>query len=194
MKKFFRFIAIKLKGNKTIRNLIALISYWIFLLLFCTYRLRIKNVPKGIEFNDGIFCFWHQNIIASAFFLFRNNVCGHCIVSPSYDGKFLGFIAKKFGFKVLYGSPNKRSTTLIRNSLNVLKHHGRLFLVADGSRGPAKKLQRGVEYFSKKTGVPLFFIECESSWKVSMNTWDKFQIPLPFSKISINVQKLNAGE
>ena len=194
MKKNFRFIVVKLKRNKLFIHFTARLSYWIISLLFITYRLKLKSFSDSQRFGDGLICCWHQNILAAAAFFMKNDKGGHCIASPSADGKFAGAVAKMLGFKVLYGSPNKSSTYLIRNSIKVLNKYKRLILVADGSRGPAKKLQRGIGYLSRKTNSPIFFIDCESKWKISLPSWDKFQIPLPFSKILIDVKKLDPGK
>jgi lysophospholipid acyltransferase (LPLAT)-like uncharacterized protein len=153
-------------------------------LLFLTYRIKIiDKIP-----TTGVFYTWHQNIIAASAFFNKKNINSHCIISPSKDGKFVGDIAKKFGFKVLYGSAYKKPLQLIRESLKILQKEKKLFVIGDGSRGPAKKLQSGVIYFAKKTGLPLVFIDCDVSWKIRCkNSWDQFQIPLPFSKIMIRL-------
>jgi len=99
---------------------------------------------------------------------------------------------QKFGAKIIYGSSYKKPIALIRKSLDILKNSNQLFLIGDGSRGPAKKLQPGALYFSKKSKLPLIFIDCDTSRKIVMKkSWDKFEIPLPFSKIQINLKQIN---
>ena len=162
-------------------------------MLFSTYRLKVEyNHSSTHPFtkNKGVFYFWHQNIIAATFFFFKNKSIGHCVVSPSRDGKIIGFIAQKLGFKVLYGSAYKQSVKLVRQSLDILDVNKRLCIVGDGSRGPAQQLQRGVIYLAAKSKLPLVFIECKSEWAFTFKkSWDKFQIPLPFSKIFIRVHQ-----
>ncbi|MBD3272840.1 DUF374 domain-containing protein [Candidatus Dependentiae bacterium] len=177
--------------NSTFLNYI--IKYFIYLylrFLFYTYKLKIineKNSKKKPELNQGVFYFWHQNIISATFFFFKNKCIGHCIISPSRDGKIMGFIVQKLGFKVLYGSAFKNPLNLVRKSLDVLELNKRIAIVGDGSRGPAFKLQRGVIYLAAKSKQPLIFIDCKTDWAITFKSWDRFKIPLPFSKIQVKV-------
>ncbi len=175
---FFSFLA---------RNLV----YWLLRCLFATYRLQVTYLPgvtQPLTKQEGIFYFWHQQIIPGMFFFHALKAQGSCIVSPSNDGKFAGFICNKLGFNVLYGSSFKQPITLIRQALAELKGVRRLCMVGDGSRGPAFQLQPGLTYFAEKMNVPLIFVECrqERSWTLK-KSWDQFQIPRPFSTIYITV-------
>ena len=51
-------------------------------------------------------------------------------------------------------------------------------------------VQPGIVKLSSLTGVPTipFLVNYESHWTLS-NTWDKFQIPRPFSKIQVTFGK-----
>ncbi len=140
----------------------------------------------------GVFYFWHKNILAGMLFFFKECQQGHCVVSPSVDGKTIGFVIKKLGFNVIYGSAYKEPVRLVRQSLSVLENQGRLCLVGDGSRGPAFKLQRGVWFLAKKAKVPLIFVDCHIEWSISFTkSWDQFQIPLPFSKVFVTVYQVS---
>jgi lysophospholipid acyltransferase (LPLAT)-like uncharacterized protein len=152
------------------------------------YSDKSINNIKDIKNMKGVYYFWHQNIIAGAFFFFKIKLKGYCVVSPSSDGKFMGHVIRHMGFKILYGSPFKSPVQLTRQALKVLKEEGQICLVGDGSRGPAFTLQPGVSYLAGKSDVPLVYIECHAGRAVTLKkSWDKFQIPLPFSKIYVTV-------
>lgn len=182
----------KIKHNKIIFNATASLMAWLLKLLFSTYRIRVvcpANAMQPFNKTEGIFYAWHQNIMAASAFLYKNNFSLHSIVSSSRDGQFIGTIIKKLGYNILYGSSYKNPIALIRKSLAVLQKDKQLFLIGDGSRGPAKQLQPGALYFSKKSQLPLIFIDCKAAWKITLKkSWDKSQIPLPFSKIYITLQ------
>ncbi len=182
------------KNNKLIRLCIGYLIYCYIRLLFITYRLRttydFEFNEKEFNKNHGIFYFWHQHIIAGMFFFFKNGGVGHCIVSSSNDGKVIGFIAKKLGFNVIWGSNNKPSIKTAKTTLDVLETNKRLCLIGDGSRGPAFCLQKSVINLAKKSQVPLVFLECAVEWSLACKkSWDQFKIPMPFSKIHIRVHK-----
>lgn len=181
----------KAKTSSFLNFLFKNLAYYLVRALIATYRLRVtygEGVAQPLISNDGVFYFWHQQIIAGMTFFFKMKAAGYCVVSPSNDGKFAGFVCQKLGFSVLYGSSNKAAVSLVRNALQVLKTSRQLCIVGDGSRGPAFQVQQGVRYLAAKAQVPLIFVECSSSWKLTFaKSWDKFQLPLPFSKINVHV-------
>jgi lysophospholipid acyltransferase (LPLAT)-like uncharacterized protein len=186
-------IIVRLKRSRVLNFMVKNAAYLLLRLLFATYRLEVSYLlsqNKDVRACDGVCYFWHQNIIAGMFFFVRSGLRGACIVSPSDDGRFAGFVCRKFGFKVFYGSSHKSSVSVVRRALNELGCTGRLCLVGDGSRGPAFTLQRGVTYLAKKSGKPLIFIECKVQWARTLyKSWDHFKIPLPLSRISVIVHE-----
>lgn len=183
----------KIKNRNILNFIVKNLIYFYLRTIFLTYRLRLIN-NENPNFNEkeilkqGVFYFWHQNIISAIFFFFKKKSIGHCIISPSKDGKFIGFIAEKMGFKVIYGSAYKNTIKLVRTALDVLDLNKRIAVVGDGSRGPAQVLQKGVIYFASKSKIPLVFIDCKPEWSITFNkSWDKFKVPLPFSKIYIKI-------
>ncbi len=155
-----------------------------------TYRLDVRcdfKNGKSVNEIEGIFCFWHQNIVSTMFFFFQNKVIGHCIVSSSVDGKIAGFLSKKLGFKIIYGSVYKDSFKLVRQVFDILELNKRICLAGDGSRGPAFELKQGIKYLAMRSGLPLIFVESHVRWAFTFNSWDRFKLPLPFSRISIHL-------
>ena len=187
----FKKIIKKIKNSSLLNFTIKYCIYFYLRLLFITYRLKTTNEASYKEspnLKQGVIYFWHQNIIAAMFFLFKNKYIGHYVISPIKDGKIIGFIAKKLGLKIIYGSAYKDTLKLIRTSLDVLDLNKRIVIIGDGSRGPAFELQRGVIYLAAKSKLPLIFIDCKTEWAFTFNkSWDKFKIPLPFSKIKVKV-------
>jgi lysophospholipid acyltransferase (LPLAT)-like uncharacterized protein len=57
----------------------------------------------------------------------------------------------------------------------------------DGPRGPAEVAQPGAVWLAKATGNPLmpFHAEAASSW--TMKSWDRTQIPKPFSTVAMAI-------
>ena len=52
----------------------------------------------------------------------------------------------------------------------------------DGPKGPRYEAKTGAVLLAKKTGNPLmpFVVECEKYWTVK--SWDRLQIPRPFTR------------
>jgi lysophospholipid acyltransferase (LPLAT)-like uncharacterized protein len=176
------------KRSRFLNFLSKNLLYCILRLLFMTYRLRVVASKNHAQEVRGLYYFWHQHILCGMFFFFKSGLSGACVVSPSKDGQIAGFLCRKLGFHVLYGSAHKSSVAVVRQALSELQETGRLCLVGDGSRGPAYKLQRGAVYLAQKTQQPLVFVECNPQWAFTFKkSWDQFKLPLPFSKIFIVV-------
>src|SRR5438128_9858804 len=55
----------------------------------------------------------------------------------------------------------------------------------DGPRGPAGAAQPGAVWLAKATGNPVLPFHLEASRHWTMNSWDRTQIPKPFSTVAI---------
>ena len=57
----------------------------------------------------------------------------------------------------------------------------------DGPRGPARVAQPGAVWLAKATGNPIvpFHIEASRHW--TLRSWDRTQIPKPFSNVAIAI-------
>ena len=68
----------------------------------------------------------------------------------------------------------------------------RIFVFAgDGPRGPAFKINTKITNIAQMINVPMVCVSLEYTKKIQLNTWDHFQIPLPFGIIKINYKKLH---
>ena len=57
----------------------------------------------------------------------------------------------------------------------------------DGPRGPRRIAKTGAVMLARKTGNPMvpFSVECDSFWTIS--SWDRLQIPKPFTRAKFKV-------
>jgi len=74
--------------------------------------------------------------------------------------------------------------------IEVLDMNKRMFIIGDGTHGPAHELQREIPYMCARSGVPLIYLECRASMALSFaKRWDQLKLPLPFSKITVTIHK-----
>ena len=57
----------------------------------------------------------------------------------------------------------------------------------DGPRGPAKVAQPGAIWLAKATGNPIVPFHMEASSKWTANSWDRTQIPKPFTTVGVAI-------
>ncbi|MDQ5940276.1 MAG: hypothetical protein QG632_2 [Candidatus Dependentiae bacterium] len=164
------------------------ILYWYLRLLFGTYQLEvIDSAGDGLPINvrQGIFYLWHEHAISGLYFLHRAGVYGHLISDATVDGCLAGFVARKLGLHVMYSTGK---ISFIKRAIEVIDMNKRMFIVGDGTHGPAHQLQREIPYMCARTNVPLVYLECRVSVALSFaKRWDLLKLPLPFSKINITI-------
>jgi lysophospholipid acyltransferase (LPLAT)-like uncharacterized protein len=57
----------------------------------------------------------------------------------------------------------------------------------DGPRGPARVAQPGAIWLAKATGHPVLPFHAEASRYWTLGSWDKTQIPKPFSTVALAI-------
>lgn len=163
---------------------------WLVIHLWCmTLRKKILNpeIERDIREKPGkaIYALWHSHYLY-VFYHFRGLHKYYMLVSPSKDGDLLANVAKWFGYKVVRGSSFKKTLSGTRECIDLLKNDSKIVIIADGSRGPYHQAQAGSVQLSRITGAPVYTLTCDAKPKYEFPSWDKFILPLPFSKVTLN--------
>lgn len=128
---------------------------------------------------------WHGQL---AYFLYKFRTPAKNVVllaSPSADGTLIAQVAARFGAHILYGSRQKGGLAALRQMAESLRrgYHGGI--IADGSRGPYHRVQKGLILLAKESGAPVLPMAVASNRRIILNTWDRFEVILPFSRIAL---------
>jgi lysophospholipid acyltransferase (LPLAT)-like uncharacterized protein len=107
------------------------------------------------------------------------------MVSASKDGGFLAAILECFGVQPARGSSSRRGPQALRELTSWARRGYDIAITPDGPRGPRYVVQEGVLALAQLTELPVVPISYNLSWKICLNSWDKFQIPLPFSRCEV---------
>ncbi len=108
------------------------------------------------------------------------------LVSKSSDGEILSNILKKWNYKVVRGSSSKGGREALEEVILLVKKNNTVILTPDGPRGPANILKNGALLISNRCGVPIVPVKINYSSKISLKkSWDRFQVPIPFTKCNI---------
>ena len=59
----------------------------------------------------------------------------------------------------------------------------------DGPRGPARVAQPGAIWLARATGNPVVPFHMEASSKWTAKSWDQTQIPKPFTRVKLMIEK-----
>jgi lysophospholipid acyltransferase (LPLAT)-like uncharacterized protein len=179
----------KLSGTqKKILRFIGLrISTFAVNALLKTIRIKIINDSflKEIR-NTGknyIAAFWHGSMFVG-WYLNKNSNCS-ALVSKSSDGDILAHTLKKWNYNVLRGSSHVGGKEALEEMISLLNQNYSIAITPDGPTGPIHKMKAGAVVASKKTQVPLFLVGIYCNRKISLKSWDNFEIPKPFSKVAV---------
>jgi lysophospholipid acyltransferase (LPLAT)-like uncharacterized protein len=175
---------------------------WVVFLLVrvVSATLRYRWIDHSGYFADGpagpaIYCTWHNRLALClityyAYVRRRNQTPGMAaLVSASKDGGFLASILECFGVQPVRGSSSRRGPQALVELTGWAERGYDLAITPDGPRGPRYVLQEGVMALAQLTGLPIIPASYYLGWKVQAKSWDRFQIPLPFSRCEVMIGK-----
>ncbi len=171
-----------------LRVILFLINLLSFPLRVYARTLRWENTDVVERNPNSIFAILHGQALIMV--LYGRDKGVYSLSSLSEDGLIAGKFQEIMGFKVIYGSSElgrkergARKATI--RLLRALKEGESVGITVDGPVGPAFSVQKGVLYLSHKTQRPIVPLVAKVSRAIVFKSWDRFTIPLPFSKVTI---------
>lgn len=156
----------------------------------CLKTWRVRR-PESGNFQDSkgpvIFCVWHNRFLPV---LATYNAFAHLywpakgmatMISASRDGSLVANIAERFGIQAIRGSTSRRGPQALLEATTWLERGYSIAMFSDGPRGPVYHVKEGIIALAKLTGYPIVPASNFTSWKITLRSWDGFQIPLPFA-------------
>ncbi len=134
--------------------------------------------------HQPILALWHGRILAATPYFQRRGIVA--MASENFDGEWIARLLGKFGYGAARGSTSRSGPAALRQLVRDVKAHGVAFTL-DGPRGPAEVAQPGAVWLAKATGQPLlpFHSEGASTW--TLDSWDRTQIPKPFTTVAMAI-------
>jgi lysophospholipid acyltransferase (LPLAT)-like uncharacterized protein len=160
-----------------------------------TFRLKVENEKEWMEYlkNGGtvLLCTWHQQFFSAIRHFQNYKVFNPSImISQSKDGEIVAGIAERTGWHPVRGSSSKGGKRALQIMIDNFKKTKLAGHIVDGPNGPSGKVKAGVirlAHVANAVIVP-FYVSAENGWH--FNSWDKFLLPKPFSKVSLRFGKM----
>jgi lysophospholipid acyltransferase (LPLAT)-like uncharacterized protein len=158
-------------------------------LLGASYRWRVSGA-EHIDAIDAsghhpILAFWHGRILPATYY-FRNR--GIVVMtSENFDGEWIARIIERLGYGTARGSTSRGARKAM---LQLVRDMGRgkpAGFAVDGPRGPARQAQPGAVWLAAATGQPVLPFHVEASRHWTLGSWDRTQIPKPFSRVALAI-------
>ncbi|HUI05947.1 MAG TPA: lysophospholipid acyltransferase family protein [Verrucomicrobiae bacterium] len=160
-----------------------------------TLRWRIDDAAQLLTNTPQracIFAFWHNRIFLMPY-LFRKHWHSRqrdrvaVLVSASKDGEKLTSVLSKFHLICVRGSSSRRGKEALRELTRLVEDGYDAGITPDGPRGPKYHCQDGVISLSQITQAPIIPVSYDLRHKVTINSWDNFMIPLPFTRATLHI-------
>ena len=168
---------------------VSLLGWALVWLIGGTLRYRIEGWSNFQELKDQkrpiIYSFWHNQIFtATHFWRFREIVV---ITSEHFDGEYIARIIERFGYYAARGSSRRGGLKALLQLKKSIERGRDVAFTVDGPSGPVYRVKPGPIWLSRKTGAPIvpFHVQPEKFW--SLNSWDNFRIPKPFSSVLVKI-------
>jgi lysophospholipid acyltransferase (LPLAT)-like uncharacterized protein len=141
--------------------------------------------------TKGIFCFWHQCTLPCGWY-FRKFHCS-VLISRSFDGELIARTLGLLGFDSVRGSSSRGGAAGLLALQQVVARGLQAIFTADGPRGPIYQTKMGPVKLAQMTQEEIgsFYLLPERAW--TLNSWDRFLIPKPFSRVIVSWSRLVAA-
>jgi hypothetical protein len=133
--------------------------------------------------------FWHQHLLFGAKALLDLRPDGlkpGFLISPSVDGTAPAMLVERVGGHVIRGSSTSTGARALRDFYEtIVKQEISPAITPDGPRGPVHEFKPGPVLLAQLSGKPMVPISIAASPCLRFRTWDRFELPLPFSRVVI---------
>jgi hypothetical protein len=151
------------------------------LLVRWTSRVDRPAPPAGGPF---IIAMWHGRLAMLHQLRFGNHALV-ALISGHRDGQLISKCAWYYGIRTVTGSTTRGGSGAIRQLIRLAREGHSLFITPDGPRGPRMRVNKGIIDIARLSGLPILPAAISSSGGKELDTWDRFLVPVPFSRITI---------
>lgn len=165
-------------------------GYQLIQLWVRTLRFELEdrgNVVHQARQHPFIFAVWHNRLLLlpSVFRRFLSSRPAAALISASHDGDLLAATVERFGYGTIRGSTSRKGASALLRLAEVFAEGTHLVITPDGPRGPVYHLGQGIIFLAQKCNAAIVPANMEYSKCWRFNSWDRFILPRPFSKVRV---------
>ncbi len=182
MKRIFR--------SAPVQHFIAWVLALYVRLVMVSQRWRIVG-DENLRLLAGdapfIAVYWHETLPSIPILLRRARAAGMTrqamgLASRHRDGRLVAYILQNLGLEQVAGSTSKGGPAGLRGLAQALAAGKHVTLTPDGPRGPRRSAAPGVAQLAALTGARVLPCGVHISRAVTLNSWDRMRLPLPFGR------------
>jgi len=177
-------------GQRIILAIVPRVVWALLWIVGITWRYRViaeegvTPVLFGVRPGPEIYCFWHQCVLPCT--MYFRHALAFILISRSFDGELITRVLRMFGFGAVRGSSSRSGGEGLMGLKHVIEAGRTAIFTADGPRGPIYQTKLGPIKLAQLTGAPIgsFYLLPERAW--TLNSWDRFLLPKPFTRICVS--------
>jgi lysophospholipid acyltransferase (LPLAT)-like uncharacterized protein len=127
----------------------------------------------------AIFTFWHGRIFPATYYWRKRGIV--VMTSMNLDGEAIAQCIQRFGYGAARGSSSRGGFKALAEMARFIRHGRDAAFTIDGPTGPRYVAKQGAVLLALKTGAAIFCFHISMKYKIQLNSWDHFHIPLPFT-------------
>ena len=152
------------------------------------WRIENDEIPRQLIETGKPFiaCFWHGRMlmIPNAW---RYRAPMRILISQHRDGVFISQTLRHLGVGTIKGSSTRGGGGALITMIRALKQGGYVGITPDGPTGPRMRVAPGTITAAKLSGAALLPVSYGATRRKILATWDRFLLPMPFSKGVIRI-------
>ena len=156
--------------------------------LTATYRVRIVDAVNESDVLDKygslVYASWHQRFFPGVtFFSSRRPIA--IMISQSRDGEYMARIVGIMGWLAVRGSSTRGGAEALQQLKRLSVDGYKIGHIVDGPQGPHGVVKPGVLTIAQYAEIPIVPTITSGQNRWVFNSWDRFMIPKPFSRVII---------
>ena len=156
-------------------------------LLARTWRMREVGRESWnrcrAEGRPVVVCLWHGQMLALV--PHHRDMGVAVLISEHRDGEIIARVVRAFGFATVRGSTSRGGGRALLELVAVLRRGQEIAVTPDGPRGPRHQFAPGALIAAQRSGAPIVGVVAHVDRAWQLGSWDAFQIPKPFARITI---------
>jgi len=182
------------RGRLLVYRIAVAIAWQLVRFFWATCRVQdapgLERARAAVrESRSVIPVYWHQHMlfgVRALLDLQQDGLKIGFLISPSVDGTAPAMLVGRIGGHVIRGSSTHTGARALRDFYEtIVKQEVSPALTPDGPQGPLHEFKPGAVLLSQLTGKPILPVSVAASRSFRFPTWDRFELPLPFSRVVI---------
>ncbi|MEP6781873.1 MAG: lysophospholipid acyltransferase family protein [Gemmatimonadaceae bacterium] len=179
-------VSVENKSSDWRTTLIVAVARAVIRVLSLTWKITVvgREELERLRANGrpSIVTFWHGQILAHAV---AHRPPSSVLISDHRDGEIIAQIVRGYGMKVIRGSTSKGGARALLQLARELRGGVDIVITPDGPRGPRHSFALGALVLAQRTGAPLVMMGSHASRRWRLKTWDQFEVPKPFARVTV---------